>query len=257
MDMSGSASCSTRFTLKKIASCIHWMGGWVGLRADVDAGTKEENQENPCLWRESNLDRPARHNTGWAIPAPNNANKCYYTDSTPLSYVIVLHWNRFKGIYKSHLSGTDHHRSESLESICMVFWEAIFPNGFPVKVWYLCSVIVEPSQSDLFSWNNWTVYGMKTSIILPWNFLCFCLVSFFRSSMLFGITWLWCVVNSHCMNVTVPLLRSFQDRQRNVKVIESLYWFNGILATWFCDRCFLWFKQYPVNSTHYSELQYI
>jgi hypothetical protein len=45
----------------------HLTGGWVGPRAGLDAVAK---RKIPCTCRESNLGRPVRPYTYWAIPAP-------------------------------------------------------------------------------------------------------------------------------------------------------------------------------------------
>jgi hypothetical protein len=51
----------------------HWIRGWVGLRAGLDAGARRKILY-PC--RGSNLDRPivqpvVRHYTDWATAPPN------------------------------------------------------------------------------------------------------------------------------------------------------------------------------------------
>jgi hypothetical protein len=52
-----SASRPGRFTSGDRAPGTHWIGGWMGSRAGLDAVTK---RENPCPARESNPDRPSR-----------------------------------------------------------------------------------------------------------------------------------------------------------------------------------------------------
>jgi hypothetical protein len=52
-----SASRPGRFTPRERASGTHWKGGWVGLRAVLDAVVK---RKIPSTLRESNPDRPAR-----------------------------------------------------------------------------------------------------------------------------------------------------------------------------------------------------
>jgi hypothetical protein len=52
-----SASCPSRFTPRERAPGVHWIGGWVGLRAGLDMVSK---RKIPSPSRESNLDRPAR-----------------------------------------------------------------------------------------------------------------------------------------------------------------------------------------------------
>jgi len=46
-----------RFTPGQSAIGAHWMGSWVGRRADLDA---MEKRKIPSLHRESNPDRPSR-----------------------------------------------------------------------------------------------------------------------------------------------------------------------------------------------------
>jgi hypothetical protein len=51
--------------------CTHLTGGWVDLRAGLDAMEKRK----PWTCRESNRGRPARRYTYWAIPAPNTRGR--------------------------------------------------------------------------------------------------------------------------------------------------------------------------------------
>jgi hypothetical protein len=51
------ASRPGRFTSRKKAHGTHWIGGWVGTRADLDTVVR---RKIPSLWAESNPDRPAR-----------------------------------------------------------------------------------------------------------------------------------------------------------------------------------------------------
>jgi hypothetical protein len=56
-----------RFTPGERTPCTHWIGGWVGPRAGLDAGARRKISS--C--RGSNLDHPIvqpviRHYTGWA-----------------------------------------------------------------------------------------------------------------------------------------------------------------------------------------------
>jgi hypothetical protein len=53
----------------------HWIGGWVGPRADLDAGARRKI----CPCRGSNLDRPivqpvVRHYTAWATATHQNSS---------------------------------------------------------------------------------------------------------------------------------------------------------------------------------------
>jgi hypothetical protein len=58
-----------RFTPGERTPGTHWIGGWVGLRAGLDA---ETGVKILCFCRRSNRDRPARTQTDWATPTPSN-----------------------------------------------------------------------------------------------------------------------------------------------------------------------------------------
>jgi hypothetical protein len=60
-----SASCPSNFTPRERAATTHWVGGWVGPRAGLDA--LKWILSYPC--QRSNPSRPACHYTNWAIPA--------------------------------------------------------------------------------------------------------------------------------------------------------------------------------------------
>jgi hypothetical protein len=63
-----SASRSGRFTSKNTAPGAHWIGGWVGLRAGLDAA---ENRKSlaPAWNRAMDVQPTAQHYSDWAIPA--------------------------------------------------------------------------------------------------------------------------------------------------------------------------------------------
>jgi hypothetical protein len=61
-----------RFTHGERTPSTHWTGGWVGLRAGLDAGARRKIL---CPCQGSNLDHPivqtvVRHYTAWAAAAP-------------------------------------------------------------------------------------------------------------------------------------------------------------------------------------------
>jgi hypothetical protein len=67
-----------RFTPGKRTPGTHWIGGWVGLRAGLNAGA---GRKILCPCRGSNLDHPIvqpviRHYTAWATAA-HNKSKVY------------------------------------------------------------------------------------------------------------------------------------------------------------------------------------
>jgi hypothetical protein len=72
-----SASRPGRFTPRKRAPCTHWIGGWVGLRAVLDAVGK---RKIPSPRRESNPRTPivkpvVQRYTDWAVTAQHKQNK--------------------------------------------------------------------------------------------------------------------------------------------------------------------------------------
>jgi hypothetical protein len=54
MGVSGQRHAPPRFTPGKRTPGTHWIGGWVGPRAGLDAGARIKI----CPYRGSNLDRP-------------------------------------------------------------------------------------------------------------------------------------------------------------------------------------------------------
>jgi hypothetical protein len=61
MEVSGQRHSPTaRFTSGERTPGTHWIGGWVGLRAGLDAGARRKIL---CPCRGSDLDRPARSQT--------------------------------------------------------------------------------------------------------------------------------------------------------------------------------------------------
>jgi hypothetical protein len=65
------------FTPRERTPGTHWIGGWVGLRAGLDAGARRKIL---CPCRGSNLNHPiiqpvVRHYTAWATAAPIKENK--------------------------------------------------------------------------------------------------------------------------------------------------------------------------------------
>jgi hypothetical protein len=82
-----SASCSGSFTPRERASGIHWIGGWVGPRAVLDAMLK---RKIPSPRRESNPRTPivqpvAQCYTDWTIMALN------YQQDQPIIEALLLH----------------------------------------------------------------------------------------------------------------------------------------------------------------------
>jgi hypothetical protein len=83
-----SASRPSRFTPKERAPGTHWIGGWVGPRAVLDAVVK---RKIPSPRRKSNprtliVEPVAQRYTDWAITAPHEAairsNKCILVQNT-------------------------------------------------------------------------------------------------------------------------------------------------------------------------------
>jgi hypothetical protein len=89
-----SASCPVLFTFREGAPCTHWIGGWVGPRADLDTVSKIKTSSP--LW-DSNPDHP--------IVQPVVS---HYTDWATRRYILCgVFWNvRFKwrmtAVYKTH-----------------------------------------------------------------------------------------------------------------------------------------------------------
>jgi hypothetical protein len=71
-DIEWSASRSGCFTFGEIAPGTHWIGGWVGTEAGLNA--VEQNKISYTNWQ-SNPGRPACQCTDWAILAPEKCRK--------------------------------------------------------------------------------------------------------------------------------------------------------------------------------------
>jgi hypothetical protein len=81
-----------RFTPGERTPGTHWRGGWVGLRACLDAGARRKIL---CPCRGSNLDHPivqpvVRHYTAWATAVPQQVDK--YTQYMLLDQYLINWW---------------------------------------------------------------------------------------------------------------------------------------------------------------------
>jgi hypothetical protein len=83
MEVSGQLHAPGALPPGERAPGSHWIGGWIGPRAGLDAVEKRKSLH--C--RESNPGRPARRYTDWAIPTPTDTHAPTYK---PLVYYVYV-----------------------------------------------------------------------------------------------------------------------------------------------------------------------
>jgi hypothetical protein len=127
----------------------HWIRGWVGPRAGLDA---EARRKILCPCRGSNPDRPVRHYTAWATATPITSadlRNLYDHPSRPIDKTVKLN--------NAHAPWTA--EREMHEGLCLRYWH--MQSGVPALT--SCAVATKPTCQC------WRIFGYSCDQIVFYN----------------------------------------------------------------------------------------